>query len=88
MPEALPSSAEQLAKVLDFAGARDVDPLPFCGCDRPLVIDRVCRACKLPNLAALLVWRANGCACAVPNNRMGQIILRVCRTCERTIFDT
>lgn len=66
-------------------GPRGVEP--FCGCALPVVADRICRGCGLPNLAALLSWTAEGCACPEPANRVGAVVLRVCKRCERTVID-
>jgi hypothetical protein len=77
----LPSPTDDPAGLFEGRGVES-----FCGCSTPDVVDRVCRACGHPNLVALLSWSVDGCQCPEPDNRVGPIVLRSCRRCDRTVI--
>jgi hypothetical protein len=64
-----------------------MDVVDFCGCAAPRVVDRMCVDCKLPNLASMIAWRADGCRCRRPDNNLRGLQLRSCRRCEKPVFE-
>jgi hypothetical protein len=67
----------------------ELEHVTFCGCTEPALADRVCTACGLVNLGALLAWAAALCPCG-PDADLELVIAgqvfpaRVCQRCGRT----
>ena len=88
MPDSLPTvSEEALQALIESVQDEDAERAAFCGCQDPLVRDRMCLWCKRPNLAAMIAWRADGCRCRRPDDEIRGIKLRSCRRCDKPVFD-
>jgi hypothetical protein len=86
MPESTPTN-DILAQLTEAIEEAETQRSTFCGCPgQPPTADRMCLFCSKPNLQAMIEWRADECTCSPPNNMLGTIQLRSCRTCDKPVF--
>lgn len=55
------------------------EPVKFCACTDPQVVDRLCTTCQRPNLVALLAWE--WCSCETPDLEVHGLRARTCGLC-------